>query len=117
MQISIKQDYEYKDRLKEIRSWKAFTKSSPYNVGDTVYHLKSCDFNKEIFTLQEEPYKIIELTYYISGNDFAIPIYLIENDKGERVETQTPYAIYLKEIVDKMFNKQEHKAYTIFDFI
>lgn len=118
MQLSREQDLEYKRLLDIERPCKPFTKESPYQVGEQVYLLKSYNCDSEIRTIDDEISTIKDIGYLCSGFDFYILRYLVETKTDIR-EEQTPYAIYLKSILDKVLNqdKQEKKRYTIFDFI
>ena len=111
---------EYDKILKVERPYTPFRKSTPYNANDIVYISHSYNSDNESNTLESELYRINEVGYYLSGEDFAIPIYDLEQVNNSKIykQYQTPYAIWLKSIVDRLLNnKQEHKLtqMSIFD--
>ena len=117
MQLSKEQELEYKKLLDKERPRKPFSKTSPYQVGEKVYLLKSYNCNTEVRTLDDYVCTIKEVGYLTSGFDFYILRYLVETKDDVR-EEQTPYAIYSKEILDRVLGTQEEKkTFTIFDFI
>ena len=111
---------EYNKILKAERPYTPFKKSTPYNANDIVYISHSYNSDNESNELESELYRINEVGYYLSGEDFAIPIYDLEQVNNSKIykQYQTPYAIWLKSIVDRLLNnKQEHKLtqMSIFD--
>jgi hypothetical protein len=112
---------EYDKILKVERPYTPFRKSTPYNANDIVYISHSYNSDNESNELETELYRINEVGYYLSGEDFAIPIYNVEQVKNNKIgrQMQTPYAIWLKSIVDRLLNNQQehHKPIqlSIFD--
>lgn len=112
---------EYDKILEVERPYTPFRKSTPYNVNDTVYISHSYNSDNESNELETELYRINEVGYYLSGEDFAVPIYNVEQVKNNKIgkQMQTPYAIWLKSIVDRLLNNQQehHKPIqlSIFD--